>query len=133
MKSAGNSDNHQAFIAMILGLTEADFTKNTAGKWTPGQQLDHIRLSVKPLVAALTMPDFVLGLLFGKANRASKSYEDLVAKYKRHSIMAVPQAGNLFQKQYHFINESQLSQHCRGCCANWKARFHVTPKRNSTA
>jgi len=76
-------DNHQAFIAMILGLTEADFTKSTAGKWTPGQQLDHIRLSVKPLVAALTMPDFVLGLLFGKANRASKSYEDLVAKYKK--------------------------------------------------
>lgn len=75
-------ENHQAFIAMMLGFNETDFTKSTNGKWTPGQQLDHIRLSVKPLVSALTLPDFVIGLLFGKANRASKSYEDLVAKYK---------------------------------------------------
>lgn len=75
-------ENHQAFIVRMLGFSEADFTKSTAGKWTPGQQLDHIRLSVKPLVAALGYPDFVLRLLFGKANRASRTYDELVAKYQ---------------------------------------------------
>ncbi len=76
-------ENHQAFIAMMLGFTEADFTKSTAEKWTPGQQLDHIRLSVKPLVSALAYPDFILRLLFGKANRDSKTYDQLIAKYKK--------------------------------------------------
>ena len=76
-------ENHQAFIAMMLGFNETDFTKSTNSKWTPGQQLDHIRLSVKPLVGALAYPDFVLRLLFGKTNRDSKTYEDFVAKYKK--------------------------------------------------
>lgn len=51
-------------------------------KWTAGQQLDHIRLSVKPVNQALAMPKLGLKAMFGKANRPSKSYDELVTKYK---------------------------------------------------
>ena len=50
-------------------------------KWTAGQQLDHIILSVTPLAKALLLPRFILKRLFGKANRPSKDYDSLVKKY----------------------------------------------------
>ena len=47
-------ENHQVFVVMQLGFSDADFTKSAAGKWTPGPQLEHIRRSVKPFVTAFT-------------------------------------------------------------------------------
>lgn len=73
--------NHQAFIQLMESLSAADFEKQVAGKWTPGQQLEHILRSVSPVSLALSLPGFVLRLVFGKANRPSRSYEELVAKY----------------------------------------------------
>lgn len=73
--------NHNTFIQLMEGLSAADFEKQTADKWTPGQQLEHILRSVSPVSLAFSLPDFVLRLVFGKANRPSRSYEALVAKY----------------------------------------------------
>lgn len=76
------SNRHETFIQYIQSLNEKDFTFSNDGKWTAGQQLDHIFRSVSPLVQAFMLPKFVPGLLFGKANRPSKSYDELVSKYK---------------------------------------------------
>lgn len=73
--------NHQAFITKIKNLSEEDFQKKPAEKWTSGQQLEHIIKSVKPVDMAFGLPMFVLKMKFGLANRPSKSYENLVAKY----------------------------------------------------
>ncbi len=72
---------HHLFINYIDSLNEKDFVETPNQKWSAGQQMDHIYRVVKPLVQALQLPHFVLKLLFGKANRASKTYEDLVNKY----------------------------------------------------
>ncbi|MBK7426478.1 MAG: DinB family protein [Saprospiraceae bacterium] len=74
--------HHQVFVEYILGLSEKDFSRNIEGKWTAAQQFEHIHLSTKPLKFALKLPAWFLKLYIGKANRASKSYEELVAKYK---------------------------------------------------
>lgn len=74
---------HLAFTLFIDSLTDEEFLVSYDGKWTPGQQLDHIYISVKPLTQALYLPDFILKLLFGKANRPSKTYEELVEKYQK--------------------------------------------------
>lgn len=76
------SKRHNFFTAHIQSLNEKDFMFSNNGKWTAGQQLDHILRSVSPLVQAFMLPKFVPGLLFGKANRPSKSYDELVVKYK---------------------------------------------------
>lgn len=73
--------NHNTFIQLMEGLSAADFEKQTTDKWTPGQQLEHILRSVSPVSLAFSLPGFVLRLVFGKANRPSRSYEALVAKY----------------------------------------------------
>ncbi len=76
------SERHKTFSAYLQLLNEKDFTFSKDGKWTAGQQLDHIFRSVSPLVQAFMLPKFVPGLLFGKANRPSRSYDELVSKYK---------------------------------------------------
>ena len=75
-------ENHQSFTNMILSLKEKEFLFTTDDKWTAGQQAEHIFRSVKPVKLAFTLPLFILGINFGKANRPSRSYENLLRKYK---------------------------------------------------
>ncbi|MEI9807767.1 MAG: DinB family protein [Bacteroidota bacterium] len=75
-------DNHQAFIDLILSLNDEDFLHAADGKWTAGQQLDHICRSAGAVSLALLLPKFALKMIIGKANRPSKNYEELVTKYK---------------------------------------------------
>ena len=74
-------DNHFRFIKLVTGLSDSDFLHSNNTKWTAGQQLEHIIKSVSPVNLALTLPHLLLRILFGKANRPSKSYEALVEKY----------------------------------------------------
>ena len=73
--------NHKLFVDFILLLNEKDFMYAQAGKWAACQQLDHIIRAVSPLSKGLRLPKFIIRLSFGKANRPSKSYDDLVKKY----------------------------------------------------
>lgn len=72
---------HIDFIELIKGLNDQDFMFSFDNKWTAGQQLDHIVRSVSPLKIAFSLPKFVIRMLFGKANRPSKNYDDLVQNY----------------------------------------------------
>jgi len=74
-------NNHSRFSKLITGLPDSDFLRSTNDKWTPGQQLEHIVKSVRPVSLALLLPNFFLRIAFGKANRPSRSYNELVTKY----------------------------------------------------
>jgi len=75
-------ESSKQFTNYIQSLSEADFLYSWNSKWTAGQQLDHIIKSTSPVKTALSLPPFVLKLLFGRANRPSKSYDALVEKYQ---------------------------------------------------
>jgi hypothetical protein len=74
--------HHTEFQHLLGSLQETDYLSAAIGKWNAGQQLDHICRSIGPVDLAFGLPGFVLRLLFGKANRASRTYEQLVEKYK---------------------------------------------------
>lgn len=74
-------ESHVRFIGTINRVADADFTKSVNQKWTAGQQLDHIIKSVAPVNQAFALPGFMLKLSFGKANRPSRTYDQLVEKY----------------------------------------------------
>lgn len=74
---------HAAFLRTMRSLSEEDCLSVKNGKWSAGQQLDHIRRSVQPVALAFGLPSWALRLLFGKANRASRSYAALVEKYQQ--------------------------------------------------
>ncbi|MEM9934324.1 MAG: DinB family protein [Bacteroidota bacterium] len=75
---------HQDFISYIDSLSQEEFEYAHEGvKWAPGQDLVHINASVKPLATMVfSVPKLMLGYKFGKANRPSNDYEDLVARYQ---------------------------------------------------
>jgi len=74
---------HGHFISYIADLRDENYLFSIPEKWSAGQQLDHIYKSVLPLTLALLVPSWALKLWIGKANRPSKSYEDLVTKYQQ--------------------------------------------------
>lgn len=74
--------HHGAFTKYIQGLSLRQLEFAPADKWNALQQTEHLIKSIEPVNMALALPFFVLRLLFGKANRTSKSYDELVAKYQ---------------------------------------------------
>lgn len=73
--------NHETFILKIASLSDSNFNRTLADKWTSSQQLEHIIKSVKSVDMAFGLPMFVLKMKFGLANRPSKTYTELVKKY----------------------------------------------------
>lgn len=76
------NENVDAFNNYIAPLTKEQFEVCPNGKWSAGQNLDHLIRAIKPLQLAYGLPKFALRILFGKTNRPSKTYDELVAKYK---------------------------------------------------
>lgn len=74
--------HHHAFTQYIKGLSPQQLESAPVDKWNALQQTEHLIKSVGPVNMALALPLFVLRLLFGKANRKSRSYDELVAKYQ---------------------------------------------------
>jgi len=73
--------SHARFINQITVLPDSVYVHSVNDKWTPGQQLDHIIKSVSPVNLAFGLPRFLLRVIFGKANRPSRTYDELVEKY----------------------------------------------------
>ena len=73
--------SHARFINQITVLPDPVYVHSVNSKWTPGQQLDHIIKSVSPVNLAFRLPSFLLRVVFGKANRPSRTYDELVGKY----------------------------------------------------
>lgn len=74
--------NHTLFVDFIASLEEAALQKTIPGKWNAAEQLEHVYLCLRPIVLAFRLPKFIPKMLFGKANRDSKSYEALVQAYQ---------------------------------------------------
>jgi hypothetical protein len=89
------TDKHNSFIDYINSLSENDFIyKNNTAKWSAGQQLQHIYLSVRPVNLAMLIPKFILRFLFGKPYQ-NRTYEELVVTYQK-SLLNGGKAGSQF-------------------------------------
>jgi len=70
------------FSDTCLQIPEDKFFFLPAEKWSIAQNVDHLTRAVKTTRLAYSIPKILIRTLFGKANRPSKSYNELVAKYK---------------------------------------------------
>src|SRR5688572_33415312 len=71
-----------AFNDYIELLSKEQFEGAPNGKWSAGQNLDHLIRAIKPLQLAYRLPKITLLILFGRTNRPSRTYDELVTKYK---------------------------------------------------
>jgi hypothetical protein len=73
--------NHKEFIECINSFSDNDFIFSKNGKWTPGQQLDHVFLCLKPLEQVLSSKSFI-EQKFGTITRPVLSYDEVIRDYK---------------------------------------------------
>lgn len=87
--------NYQEFFQEVSGLSVDEFEYAPEGKWTAGQHAEHLLKSVKAVSQGLGTPKFLIKQKFGKANRPSKDYDGLVARYREKLSQ-----GPVFSKTY---------------------------------
>jgi hypothetical protein len=73
--------SHLNFTNQLMSLSKNDYEFSYQNKWNAGQHLEHILKSVAILSKVLSLPKWLLKYKFGKANRASRSYDQLIEKY----------------------------------------------------
>jgi hypothetical protein len=101
-------ENHKNFVEFIANLNEQDFMFSDGEKWSAGQQLDHLVRGVSPVKLAFTLPKLVPSLMFGKANRSSKSYDELVVKYQAKLASGGRASGRFIPAQINFSQREVL-------------------------
>ncbi|MBX2964220.1 MAG: DinB family protein [Cyclobacteriaceae bacterium] len=99
---------HNIFIENIRLLSDSDFELSRSGKWSAGQQLDHIIRSTSPVNLAFSFPGFLMTLIFGKANRPSRTYDALVGKYQSKLALGGKAPGQFIPKHVSVHHRDQL-------------------------
>lgn len=72
----------QRFSNTCSAISEKDFFVQPNGKWSVAEHVQHLVTSTNTTTLAYTLPAFIVRLIAGKPNRESRSYDDLVSKYK---------------------------------------------------
>jgi hypothetical protein len=103
------NQNYTLFCAFYKTMNEEDFRYTPPEKWDTGQHLDHIRRAISPIVLATALPKWLLRILFGKANRASRNFDGLVIKYQEKLAAGGRASGQFIPKPIPFsVKEKQI-------------------------
>jgi hypothetical protein len=70
------------FVDFCSGIDEKIFFYQPPDKWSIAQNVQHLIISAEKTKLAYSLPKFIIRLYVGKPNRPSRTYDELVAKYK---------------------------------------------------
>lgn len=79
-------------------LTDEQFFYHPEGKWSPAQQVKHLIIAAGNTKLAFALPKFIVHWYAGKPNRPSRSYDELVAKYKLKLMQGGKASGRFIPK-----------------------------------
>lgn len=71
-----------AFTSYCNGINENIFFDKPTAKWSVAENVQHLIVSTNTSTLAFSLPKFLVRWIGGKPNRQSKTYEELVSKYK---------------------------------------------------
>jgi len=66
---------------LCLQMDEPEYFAARGEKWSVSENTRHLMLAVSPVILAFSLPKLILRLAFGKPNRNSRSFDELMAKY----------------------------------------------------
>ena len=70
------------FSSFCSGISNELFFRQPIEKWSVAQNVTHLITSANMTRLAYRLPKLIIRLYTGKPNRSSRSYDELVAKYK---------------------------------------------------
>jgi DinB superfamily len=95
-------------LRFIEQQSSSQFVESPGGKWSVGQNLDHLNRSLSPVNLALRLPRFVLRLLFGKPNRKPRTYDELVERYHQKLAAGGKASGQFIPPQINADQKEKL-------------------------
>ena len=87
------------FSAVCTGINDELFFYQPADKWSIAQNAEHLIIATKNTIPAYTIPKFIVRWYAGKPNRPSRTYDELVAKYKLKLEQGGRAGGRFIPKQ----------------------------------
>ena len=72
----------EEFTGFCNGIDAEALFRQPSEKWSIAQNIKHLIVSANATNLAFSLPKFIVRLYAGKPNRPSRSYEELVNKYK---------------------------------------------------
>jgi hypothetical protein len=94
-------ESHLKFIKYIDKLSKEDYNFSYQNKWNANQHFDHIYKSVAITAKAFGYPKWLLKYKFGKANRPSRTKEELEKRYNERLLET---KGKPTPSRFHPIN-----------------------------
>ncbi len=83
-------NNHKEMIDYVNSLKDEQFTYSYSGKWTAGQQLNHVYLTLLPFPRVLPSKDFI-AKKYGKIDRPTWDFDTVIENYFKTSRQAPQQ------------------------------------------
>lgn len=79
-------------------ITPAAFFDNRSAKWSVAENVQHLVVSTNTATLAYTLPKFLVRWIGGTPNRHSKTYDELVTKYKNKLAAGGAASGRFIPK-----------------------------------
>lgn len=83
--------SHGSFKEFVMSMDKEAYLRAPEEKWNTGEQLSHVLKSIKAIHTGMVLPKVQLKVMFGKANRPSRTYEGLVTRYNERLAEAYEQ------------------------------------------
>ena len=80
-------------------LPSSDFFTRQADVWSSSDNLDHLIKAVKPVTKAMNLPRLALQGMFGKPEKASRSYEEICEFYRGELAKGAQASGRYLPNQ----------------------------------
>jgi hypothetical protein len=115
------------FTDVCLDIPDEEFFLQPADKWSIAQNVDHLIRSVKYTRLAYCLPKSIVRRIGGKPNRPSRTYDELVEKYKLKLAQGGKASGRYIPKTV-VLGKFKLMQKWQRACSrylesidlNWK-------------
>lgn len=76
-------DSFMQFAKACSNIEGKAFFERPGGKWSVAENMQHLILSINTTTLAYSLPKFLVKLIGGKPNRASRTYDELLARYNK--------------------------------------------------
>ncbi len=117
------------FIDCCKEIDQDRFFAQPADKWSIAQNVTHLTVSARMTLLAYRLPKFIVRIYGGRPNRPSRTYDELVEKYKlklakggRASGVFIPKAVPAAAGQHNLIQafDDKMAQLIKAIENNWK-------------
>ncbi len=87
-----------AFTIYCNSITENNFFAKPSAKWSVAENVQHLIVSTGTSTLAYSLPKFLVRWIGGKPNHKSKTYVELVSKYKNKLALGGAASGRFIPK-----------------------------------